>query len=351
MSSYLLGMLTDRATVVSWVPSSINEGFGHVTLLDLFRSPGFDWWYMPYKYSSAHFDRFNVRGFGQEDPETVTHEPSEMMCADLTIDRTPWIEMHWKYDSFGGAVFHNPFLHERAARLFSNTDFFGPIARKLFYPTPNIWKRITKLYRRYYDKSSVRRKIEKAGSNDVVPALYVVGTEMQKTGDSHQIRQCLTNRGLKNRQQPVQMSAHHPNVQTVRVLRYFVSAPLLGAKMTEEVIKFLGNDRVFRYENNDLLNPPGKFTSLYPSEERELIEEFLMQFSDIIFVPRNTDRSRHWLFSQKAVVFDGDTCQEDVQCQPCFNWKMYELFPCFTSQIKERMATPIACSHSLWYRW
>jgi hypothetical protein len=345
----LLGLLTDRATVISWVPASINEGFAHATLIELFRSPGFDWWYMPFKYNTPQYDRFNVRGFGQEDPETVTHEPQELMCSDLPNSETPWLEMHWKYDSFGGALFHNPFLHERAAQLFAPDDFFGPIARKLFFPTDAIWKRITKNYRRYYDKSSVRRKIEKSSNQEVVPALYVVGVEMAKAGDSHQIRQCVTSRGLKNRQQPVQVA---PNgVHTVRVLRYFVSAPLLSPKLLDEVVKFFGNDRVFQHDSTDLLNPPGKFTSPYPGEERELIEEFLMQFSDVVFVPRNSDRSRHFLFSQKAVVYDGDTCQEDVQCQPCFNWKMYELFPCFTPRIKERMVTPIACAHSLWYRW
>jgi hypothetical protein len=107
----LLGMALRRAVVVSWVPTPIDSGLEHSALVELFRSPGFDWFYTKPKYDAPHFRRLDVFGFGQEADETTTYEPLEsLLCADLHRRSEAWLELHWKFDAFAAAVYHNPFL-------------------------------------------------------------------------------------------------------------------------------------------------------------------------------------------------------------------------------------------------
>lgn len=341
VNAVLFGLLTDRAAVVSWVPTPQSDGYAHSALIELLRSPGFDWWYMPHKYADAKFQRFSARGFGQEDGDRLTHEPEQFMCSDLANDASPWIELHWKNDAFGAALYRNPFLRPRAAQLFAPDDFFGPIARKLLRPQGHVWKRFTKLYRRYFAKESVRRTSKTLAH--VTARLHVVGIELNKPADAPKARACFTKRSLKARSQQVSSD------NSVRVMRYFLSAPTVPHLVINETLRHLGPDRTFRYENDDLLCKPGLFQTRYPGEQRELVEELLLQFSDTILVPRGTERSRHFLFSQRAVVYDHDYCADDTQCQPCFSWKSFDKFACYD---KAAMGVPDAhCEHSVWYRW
>lgn len=346
VTAVLFGMLTDRAAVLSWVPTPQSDGYAHAALPELLRVPGFDWWYLPHKYSDARFQRFSARGYGQEDAERLTHEPEEFMCADLAADAAPWLELHWKNDAFGAALFHNPFLHARAAAMLAADDLYGPVARKILRPHGLVWKRFAKLYRRFIARDSVRRTGK--AMRDVTPRLHVVGVEIAKPADAARARACVHKRGFKARSQAPAAD------QSVRVLRYFLSAPTVPPALLNETVKHLGADRTFRYENDDLMCKPGLFQNRYPGEERELVEELLMQFSDTILVPRATERSRHFLFSQRAVLYDDDDfCQLDDQCQPCFSWKSFDEFACFDKHgpLPRPKQKEEACAHSLWYRW
>ena len=65
-SAALMAFALRRALVVSWVPTPRESGMQHTALVELFRSPGFDWWYTTNKYADAKFRRLtSVIGFGQ----------------------------------------------------------------------------------------------------------------------------------------------------------------------------------------------------------------------------------------------------------------------------------------------
>jgi hypothetical protein len=180
-SATLLALATRRAIVISWVPTPRSSGMLHSPLIELFRSPGFDWWYTQAKYAATRFWRLtDVIGFGQEDADSMTYEPEMLVCADLCALNASWLEMHWKYDAFAGGVFHNPYLRPRLERLLAHDDLYGPIARKLFRPHKRLWKRIMHARRRMHDAS-----------------ITLVGVELSKPVETRPLLKCISSRGLQ----------------------------------------------------------------------------------------------------------------------------------------------------------
>ena len=82
------------------------------------------------------------------------------------------------------------------------------------------------------------------------------------------------------------------------------------------------------------------------ADERDIVDEFLFQLSDVALVPVATERMRHSWFSQRAIRYDLHTCTPDPICQPCLNWKTYEDFECF-AQLDAKIKEPKGCAHSI----
>ena len=132
-----------------------------------------------------------------------------------------------------------------------------------------------------------------------------------------------------------------------RYSRFFLSTgPYRRSR--DEIVSALGKERVFYYASSETASNPETYTTKYPTDEREIVEEFLLQLSDVALVPVATERMRHSFFSRSALVYDQRKCEFESFCQPCLNWDTVDNFSC-AAQAKIRR--PRVCQHSLWYRW
>lgn len=140
-----------------------------------------------------------------------------------------------------------------------------------------------------------------------------------------------------------------------REVRFWISAPLQPAERNKLVWGF-GEQFAFFYKSKDASSDE-RFAVHYPADEREIVDEFLFQLADVAIVPAKTDRARHMLFSQRAIVVDprhGDKvpCRREDTCQPCWNWLTPENATCWQrASALGNIDRPRTCSHSLWYRW
>lgn len=188
VSATLMALALQRAVVISWVPTPRESGMQHTALVELFRSPGFDWWYTSAKYAAPRYRRLSsVVGFGQESDATLSYEPEALLCADLRALDASWLELHWKYDAFAAALRCNPTLRDVLAPLVAADDLYGPLARKLFFPHKRLWKKIMAVYEQLHAPPPP--------SSSSTASLFVVGVELNKQAETKALLNCLDYKG------------------------------------------------------------------------------------------------------------------------------------------------------------
>ena len=139
----MLAMLTNRAALISWTRALDTESVyrHHLHVDSLFEAPPFNWTYDYAVYQQDKWDRFNVSGFGLEGNEArwraqrhcasltllfisleyVEQEPlHRLFCSDVMehMGSTVWWEVYWRYGFVGQLLYHSPYLHRRADKLF-----------------------------------------------------------------------------------------------------------------------------------------------------------------------------------------------------------------------------------------
>ncbi len=140
----------------------------------------------------------SVVGFGQEDDATFIYEPSALLCDDLRQSNVSWMELHWKYDAFAAAIYHNPFLKPTLERLFAPDDLYGPIARKLFFPHKRLWKKVQQIY--FNDLTTTTTTTTTSSSPPPPPSsseLLLIGLELNKVAEWKSLQSCVVARGWR----------------------------------------------------------------------------------------------------------------------------------------------------------
>ena len=212
------------------------------------------------QYADARFDRFNIDGLGQEIQETTTYEPEALLCGNLLENDAAWLELHWKMDNFGTIVQHNVHLRERARALFADNDWFGPLARKLFFPLPRIWKRVEKIYKRHMNRASFARS--HALQNGATPALRIAALEVSRPSNVNALRRCVDQEGLRKRAPPPVTTA---SGDLIAYTTHFFLQPGPYSKARKELQDYIGKERSFYNDQSATAANPDTYTTKYPS--------------------------------------------------------------------------------------
>jgi hypothetical protein len=189
-------------------------------------------------------------------------------------------------------------------------------------------------------------------------SLYVVGLEISRPSELGKLKECvdIVNLRPKLKYKRGKKAAAAAAALAARQVRFFVVSPThVGAR--DSLISAYGSEHAFYYHSQEQASD-ARFAVQYPSDAREIVDEFLFAFADAVIVPEKTERSRHMLFSQRALVVDErrdetmPICRPDVQCQPCWNWQSVSNATCWRDINRPtRVPRPTVCQHSLWYRW